>query len=85
MENAKHFSVIEGAFYSIKWAHNIAGVKNPCDSDVVAAIVEAARRKLNRPVKKKEPISADIMLKLFEKYNNVNQSLKDLRLLTLCA
>lgn len=85
MENAKHFSVIEGAFYSIKWAHNIAGVKNPCDSDVVSAIVEAARRKLNRPVKKKEPISADIMLKLFEKYNNVNQSLKDLRLLTLCA
>ena len=40
MENAKHFSVIEGAFYSIKWAHNIAGVKNPCDSDVVSAIVE---------------------------------------------
>ena len=32
MESAQHFSVIESAYYSIKWAHSLAGVNNPCDS-----------------------------------------------------
>ncbi|CAC5385290.1 unnamed protein product [Mytilus coruscus] len=29
IESAKHFSIIESAFYSIRWAHNLAGVKIP--------------------------------------------------------
>jgi hypothetical protein len=29
MESAQHFSVIESAYYSIKWAHSLAGVNNP--------------------------------------------------------
>ena len=85
IESAHHFSVIEAAFYSIKWAHNLAGVVNPCDSEVVILIMEAAKRTLNRPIKKKEPVTSDIMIKLFSKYNTANQSLKDLRLLTLCV
>jgi hypothetical protein len=35
MESAQHFSVIESAYYSIKWAHSLAGVNNPCDSEVI--------------------------------------------------
>ena len=45
MESAKHLSVIEYAFYSLKWVHNIVVVKNPCDLDLISSIVEAARRK----------------------------------------
>ena len=82
MESAQHFSVIESAYYSIKWAHSLAGVNNPCDSEVIAYLVDAAWRKLNRPIKKKESVTLD---KLFAKYNTVDRTLKDLRLLTPCS
>ncbi|CAG2235155.1 unnamed protein product [Mytilus edulis] len=77
--------LIESAFYSIRWAHNLAGVKNPCDSDLISSIVESARRTLSRPIKKKEPVTPDIMIKLFARYNTSNSTLKDLRLLTICS
>jgi hypothetical protein len=65
MESAQHFSVIESAYYSIKWVHSLAGVNNPCDSEVITYIVDATRRKLNRPIKKKEYVTLD---NLFAKY-----------------
>ncbi|CAC5382700.1 unnamed protein product [Mytilus coruscus] len=55
-------TIIESEFYSIKWAHNLAGVKNPCDSDLISSIVESARSTLSRPIKKKEPVTPDIMI-----------------------
>ena len=79
LESAQHFSVIESAYYSIKWAHSLVGVNNPCDSEVITYSVDATRRKLNRPIKKKESVTLD---KLFAKYNTVDRTLKDLRLLT---
>jgi integrase len=82
MESAQHFSVIESAYYSIKWAHSLAGVNNPCDSEVITYLVDAASRKLNRPIKKKESVTLD---KLFAKYNTVDRTLKDLWLLTPCS
>jgi hypothetical protein len=82
MESAQHFSVIESAYYSIKWAHSLAGVNNPCDSEVITYIVDAARRKLIRPIKKKESVTLD---KLFAKYITVDRTLQELRLLTLCS
>ncbi|CAC5382734.1 unnamed protein product [Mytilus coruscus] len=85
IESANHFSIIESAFYSIRWAHNLAGVKNPSDSDLISSIVESARRTLSRPIKKKEPVTPDIMIKLFARYNTSNRTLKDLRLLTICS
>jgi hypothetical protein len=57
--SAQHFSVIESAYYSIKWAHSLAGVNNPCDSEVITYLVDAASRKLNRPIKKKESVTLD--------------------------
>jgi len=84
LETAKHFSAIESAFYSIKWAHNIAGVSNSCDSEFIKSIVEAAKRLLARPVKKKEPVDAGIMKKLLHKYKE-STSLKDMRLIAMCS
>jgi hypothetical protein len=60
-------------------------VNNPCDSEIIAYIVNAARRKLNKPFKKNEPVTSDIMIKLFAKYNTVDRTLQDVRLLTLCS
>ena len=41
MGAVKHHSTIESAFYGIKWAHNTAGLSDPCEADIVRSIVEA--------------------------------------------
>ncbi|CAG2190268.1 unnamed protein product [Mytilus edulis] len=84
MQSAKHYSTIEAACYAIKWAHSLAGFEDPCASDIVKCIVEASKRKLNRPIHKKEPMNANIMLSLFKKFGGTNSSLKNLRLLAMC-
>ncbi|VDH97547.1 Hypothetical predicted protein [Mytilus galloprovincialis] len=65
IDNSSHYSVIEAAFYGIKWAHHIAGVKNPCDSDFVRSIIDASKRLLSRPIQKKTPVDPEIMKKTF--------------------
>ena len=44
MKTANHFSSVENAFFSIKWAHQIAGVSDPCISEVIKNIVEASKK-----------------------------------------
>ena len=80
----KHFSTVETAFYSIKWAHKLANSPDPCESDLVRSVVEASKRNLNRPVQKKEPIDANSIKALFNKYS-APRTFKDLRLLSICA
>ncbi|CAB4006180.1 Integrase recombinase xerD-like [Paramuricea clavata] len=78
-------SVIDEAHYGIKWVHEISGFKDPCDSAIVRAIVAAAKRLLSVPVKKKEPVTPEIMLSLFGRFGGTNASLSDLRVLMLCT
>lgn len=78
-------SVIDEAHYGIKWVHEISGFKDPCDSAIVRAIVAAAKRLLSVPVKKKEPVTPEIMLSLFGRFGGTNATLSDLRLLMLCT
>ena len=85
MGTVKHHITIESAYYGIKWAHNTAGLSDPCEADIVRSIVEASKRELNRPIKKKKPLTADLMKLLFLKFNTVNRTLKELRLLVICA
>jgi hypothetical protein len=74
MGTVKHHSTIESAYYGIKW-----------EADIVRSIVEASKRELNRPIKKKEPLMADLMKLLFLKFNTVHGTLKEFRLLVICA
>ena len=48
-------------------------------------ILEAADRLLSVPVKKKEPVTPEIMLSLFQRFGGSDAMLSDLRLLTLCT
>ena len=84
VESVNHFSSVEAAFYSINWAHNTAGVCNPCNSELVKNVVEASKRILTRPIVKKLPVDSLIMTDLFKKYID-SSSLKDIRLLAMCA
>lgn len=84
IDSCKHYSSVESAFYSIKWAHNLANLEDPCDSDFVRSIVEASKRLLNRPILMKTPVDADVIKSLFNNFS-FPRSLTDLRLLPLCS
>ena len=77
--------IIDEVYYGIKWVHEISGYENPCNSPIVINILEAAKRLLSVPVKKKEPVTPEIMLSLFQRFGGSDATLSDLRLLTLCA
>lgn len=85
MGTVKHHCTIESAYYGIKWAHNTTGLSDPGEADIDRRIVEASKRVLNRPIKKKEQFTTDLMKLLSVKFNIVNRTLKELRLLIICA
>lgn len=77
-------SVIEQAFYAISWAHDIAGVCNPCKSTFVIHVKESAVRQLKKPINKKEPITPSHLKKLVSEFAGPTASLSDLRFVTMC-
>ena len=55
--------------------------KNP----LVILLLESAKRLLSVPVKKKEPVTPEVIQRLVAHYGSVSASLADLRLLILCV
>ena len=52
------YHTVDAAFYSIKWAHNIAGIPSPTDHSVVNFVREGARRILGTATtNRKEPLT----------------------------
>ena len=61
-------NVLTSAFYGIRWAHSVIGVTSPTESELVKNVLEAGKRKLSVPKTKKEPISAELLLKMYDKF-----------------
>lgn len=71
------------AFYSIKWYHDLFGLDSPTDSKLVCNVLEAGKRLLSRPVVKKEPITVDILLNMYNKEYKVND-IRNQRIICAC-
>lgn len=54
------------AFYGAKWVHDIVGKRSPTDSTFVKNVFEGAKRKLAKPVVKKESINIDILNPMYD-------------------
>ena len=78
-------SIIDEVHYGLKWVHDLAGQPDPCSSPVVVQLLESAKRLLSVPVKKKEPVTPEIIQSLATLYGSASASLADLRLLILCV
>jgi hypothetical protein len=59
-------SPINQTFHSIRWAHNIASRSSPTDACLVKHILEGAKRRLSVPIKKKEPITPDLLSEMYD-------------------
>ncbi len=77
------------ALSAIAWAHKLAGVDDPTKSSVVTFAYEGLKRKLAKPISKKEPITTDIINELVKTHlpagpvNAVN--LNNLRTVAMCV
>ena len=65
IQSCNTLSPVVNAFYSIKRFHDMFDYKSPTYSKLVPNVFHAARRKLARPVHKKEPMTIDILNKVY--------------------
>ena len=78
-------SKIDEAFYAINWSHKLAGLPNPCTSDLCNIVKDGTHRTIGHSlVNKKQPISADILNLIVCKYGSENSSLYDIRTCCMC-
>ena len=62
LESTRSRSSVDSAFYSIKWAHESAGLGSPTDNTLVIRVREAANRILGVERRnRKEPITIEIL------------------------
>ena len=73
---------INQAFYSIRWAHSIVSVISPTESFLVKNVLEGAKRRLAVPSKKKEPITPELLLKMYDNLYSDNNVFNQR---TICA
>ena len=63
--NGKKGSIVE-AFYGIRWGHHIAGFNSPTDHPTVQMTFEGAQRICSKPVRKKDPMMAEMIKGLID-------------------
>ena len=83
-KTSKSASKIQCAIHAISWAHNLAGIQDPCESSLVQSVKEGVLRECSKPVVKKEPVTPEILNKIVDKFASKDASLSDLRTATIC-
>ena len=54
---------------AVSWVHGAAGLSSPTSSPFIISILDGARRLLPRPVKKKQPLTAEMLGALVKDVN----------------
>lgn len=62
------YAVVSSTVYGIKWAHSLRNLPDPTDNNFVKNLIETSKRLYSKPVDKKEPVSAEVLIELCKKY-----------------
>ena len=85
MDQTHSTSVIDSAFFGIKWAHDMAGVPSPTDNPTVAAVRLASKRILGTAIlNRKEPISSNLIQDIAQSNLDNPVELRNATLYVLC-
>ena len=84
IQKASTSSPVEEAVNAISWAHQVALVDDPTQSDLVKQVLAGAKRMLAHRTTKKEPITPEILAQLVDKFAGIDADLGDLRVVTWC-
>ena len=78
-------SKIDLAIYGIGWAHELADYINPCKSQLIKTIKESVSRICKKAGNKKEPITPDILNKLWIHYKENGYNASEFRTICMCV
>ena len=67
VQSSSTVSTVVQAFYSINWAHTLISAHSPTNTDLVKNVLEGAKRRLSTPIKRKDPITPDLLEKMYNK------------------
>jgi integrase len=70
LNNGSSFHPVCNAVYGIKWAHEINGPPDPATHTFVASVLEASKCIAVKPTEKKEPISPDTLIELYNMFKD---------------
>lgn len=65
IQTANSPSPVIAAFYAIKWFHDMYGLVSPTNSKLVVNVLESAKRILSKYTFKKEPVTVEILSRLY--------------------
>lgn len=84
-DEGKGYPTILAAFYSIKWAHEICGFQNPAQHPLPGMILNASKRLKPPQNNQKKPITPDVLTRLVKQHGQDNNSIRELRFVTLAV
>ncbi|XP_072018320.1 uncharacterized protein [Amphiura filiformis] len=74
-------SAADFAMAAVKFVHSLAGLSSPTDNSMVVLALQGFKRVTAAPILRKQPISADILAKIFVAHGHPTASLAELRTL----
>ncbi|XP_060589976.1 uncharacterized protein LOC132745167 [Ruditapes philippinarum] len=83
IQTANTISPILNAVYSIKWYHDLFEFPSPTDSRLVKNVVEGGKRKLAKPIHKKEPMAVELLHKMFS-HMYAEKNIMNQRFICIC-
>ena len=84
IQDGSTYPVVKGAFYGVKHVHNLFMVADPTTQTLVINLLEASKRLDKHVVAKKEPITTDILRKLYASTVVSKGTLNDIRVMCFC-
>ena len=70
LDKGASYSVVSSAVYAIKWVNELKSLPNLCDNAYVNNLLESAKRSASKPVNKKDPVSAEMLIELCSKHEH---------------
>ncbi|XP_071177692.1 integrase/recombinase xerD homolog [Mytilus edulis] len=85
IDTGSSYSVVQSAFYGIKWAHTVRGFSDPTENAFVTNLLESSKRQPHKPKVKKEHIDSESIIELCIKYKDSDDIaiLRDLCMIVL--
>ncbi|MCG8626070.1 MAG: hypothetical protein MJE68_29245 [Proteobacteria bacterium] len=83
-QTANTSAPIEEAVNSLSWAHQMAVVEDPTDHPLIKQVLAGAKRILAHKTTKKEPITPDILCRMYAKFVTPTTELPTIRTMAIC-
>ncbi|VDI38763.1 Hypothetical predicted protein [Mytilus galloprovincialis] len=71
IDTGSSYSVVQSAFYGIKWAHTVQGFSDPTENAFVTNLLESSKRQPHKPKVKKEHIDSESIIELCKNIKTV--------------